>query len=519
MDNKSPEAKAVEALFYIARKDGVKVPFILNPSQAAYDKQTTQRDIIAKARQKGFSSFEIARSTVKCLGKEGTRAVLISHEGKSTQRLLDKARYYLKHIKGPKPELGRSSRNEFYFPKTESSYYIGTAGAKAFGRGDMITDLHISEYSFWENDAIEQVAGLFQAVPSTGRIVIESTGNGMANDYYYMAENAEKLGYNLFFRAWWEDNEYSKEPVHAWNPEGMEHYFQDMRLKYNLTEAQLYWYWLKLMEFRMDVNTMQQEYPSELKECFQATGGAIFRNVSRVKSDSWIWGKKHERRVDYLEDHPDNSKYTYVIGADPSGGTGNDNAAIQIVCLETLEQVLEFANNRIDPVEFGHFLCEIGRDYGEAYIVCEANHHGIATLSVLTKQYNRMKIYKRGIQTRGGKPSYGFMTTNTSKPALIGCIKECLDIGLTLHGSSTTKEMMKFEETSDGKFGSASDDLVIALGLASIGYVRYERFKKDLVDKSSVCETEQDKNYMFFTFDECFNFKNKENIILPRMLN
>ena len=517
--NLSKEANVVETLFKIQNKEGTTVDFILNPSQRAYDLQSTNRDIIAKARQKGFSAYKIATNTARCMGVHGTRAVLISHEGKATQRLLDRARFYIKHIKGPQPEMGRASRNEFYFPKTESSFYIGTAGAKAFGRGDTITDLHISEYAWWESDAIAHVAGLFQAVPKTGRICIESTGNGMANDYYYMCMNAEKLGFNLFFRAWWEDDEYSMTPNHPWEPEGMEHYFQDMKTGFDLTESQLYWYWLKLLEFRMDLNTMQQEYPSTLEECFRATGGALFPNVSRVKSEYWRWGKKYDQRLDYLDGHPDNNRYTYVIGADPSGGTGNDNAAAQIVCLETLEQITEYKFNRIDPVQFGHFLCSLGSEYGDAFIICEANHHGIATHSVLLKNYRRTRIYKRHIAVRSGKNSYGYMTTEASKPALVGAIKECIDMGLVIYGADTVKELVAFEEDDKGKMGGASDDLVIALGLACFGAIHYARHKKEPLTEKVEFLNKENTNYMYYTFDDCFTPRQKENALLRRHLN
>lgn len=289
----TPEALVIENLFQIQDKHKQTVDFKLNPSQRKYDAQRTNRDIICKPRQKGFSSFRVAVQTVKCLGEVNTRAVLISHEAKSTQRLLDKARFYIEHMNSDaKPELGRHNRNEFYFPRTESTFYIGTAGAGALGRGDTITDLHISEYAWWESDALEHVAGIFQSVPISGTICIESTGHGRANDFFYMVKNHRSLGYNVFFVGWWEDDEYQiqvpEQLVGRWTPVGFERYFDEMADKYKLSEAQLYWYWIKLNEFRRDLKYMQQEYPSSLMECFQATGGAVFPNAKQVETAEWI---------------------------------------------------------------------------------------------------------------------------------------------------------------------------------------------------------------------------------------
>lgn len=481
----SPEGQVIEAMFKIQNKDGMQVPYTLNPSQRAYDEQRTKRDIIAKARQKGFSSYGVALQVVKCLGIPGTRAVLMSHEAGATQRLLDKAQYYIKYLNGPQPELGRHSRNELYFPKTESTYYIGTAGAKAFGRGDTITDLHISEYAWWETDGLKHVAGIMQAVPASGSIRIESTSNGMANDYYYMVMNAKKLGYNVFFRSWWEDDEYSFTPPERWTPEGFESYFQDMKTRFNLTEGQLFWYYCKLMEFRGNLKTMQQEYPSTLEESFQATGGAVFPEVEKSDKLEWTWGIIEGRRCEYLPQHP-KREFNYVLGADPSGGTGHDEAAIAVFCLETFEQVFEFGDNTIDPVDFAHYLVLIAKRYNDAYVVCEANNHGIAVLSILRKSYMPTRLYKKEIPKSGGKIRYGLQTTEANKHMMVGACKELIDEGLIIYGRKTFLQMKAFSEDLDGKMGAPEDGLVIATCLACVGMQKYYRQRGSRYEKPKV---------------------------------
>lgn len=546
----TPEAQVIEAMFHILPKDGPEVPFHLNPSQSDYDSQRTPRDLIPKARQKGFSSLGIGYQCVDCLTKEGTRAVLISHEGSATQRLLDRASYYIRHLEGPAAALGRHSRNEFFFPKTESTLYIGTAGAKAFGRGDTITHLHISEYAWWETDALRHVAGLFQAVPASGTVRIESTGNGRNNDFHYMCMHAQDLGYQVYFRSWHADDEYSKEPTGEWCPEGFEHYFQDMKLKYNLSEAQLYWYWLKLLEFRMDLKFMQQEYPSALEECFQATGGAVFESVTRVEVKHWDWKMwDHKYRYESLNSTPEaqqpDPRCSYVIGADAAGGTGNDDAAIVILCLETWEQVFEMSSNRIDPVEFGWILAKLGEQWNQAWIVAEGNNHGIATHSILTKNYDRMKLYKRHIPTgKTVKIKYGFHTGESTKHELIGAIAEAQEHGLILHGLKTTEELKDFEEfiplsqrdkpNAKTVMGAKEDGLVIALGLACVGMFKYRRFMNpnfhDRVEIAVMSEREKmrermreasKKNFMNYTFDELFERRERKDLVYgrPRMVH
>lgn len=513
------EAEVVETLFRILPKQGPQVEFVLNEAQAAYDRQRTNRDIIAKARQKGFSSLGVAYQVVDCLGKPGSRCVLISHEASATQRLLDKAHYYIKYMKGPQPELGRHSRNELYFPKTESTYYIGTAGARAFGRGDTITHLHISEYAWWESDALQHVAGLMQAVPAGGTIRIESTGNGQANDFYYMTKHAIELGYNVFFRSWWEDMEYSKEPPPGgWAPSGFEHYFEDMRSKYNLNESQLYWYWCKLKEFRYNLKTMQQEYPSNLNECFQATGGQVYIDVPWHESFDWDWAMTNHNppfRYDYLKGHP-HPDYTYVMGMDAAGGTGNDEAAIQIICFETLEQVFEFGSNTIGPVAFAKWGIELGKKYNNAYVVPEANNHGATVVEIFrSSDYPKTRIFKTS-PTATTVFKYGLNTSEQTKKLWVGATQEFLDKGLQIHGKRTIEQMEEFSEDDKGKLGASEDGLVAALGLASTGLKKWYHLRNQNIRKP-IKVIPRPKG-MYFTFDEVMK-KHKTNNKVSQMRN
>lgn len=201
-------------------------------------------------------------------------------------------------------------------------------------------------------------------------------------------------------------------------------------------------------------------------------------------------------RIDRLKGHP-RPGWNYVLGCDAAGGTGNDEAAIIGLTLETFEQVFEFGSNRIDPVDFGHFICHWGNFFNEAWIVCEGNNHGIATHSILKKNYSRMKLYKRNLPMKG-EVQYGYYTGETTKKAIVGYILEGIENGLTLYGPSTCKEMNKFIETPSGQMGAAGskkkspggtnietpqDGKVIALGLACCGWFKWKHLALDLKPK------------------------------------
>ena len=515
----TPQAIAIEKLFHIQDKEGRKVPFTLNPSQRAFDEQRLicNKHLITKARQKGFSAYILALFAIDCMGQEGTKAVVISHEGDATQRLLNRVHYYLKHMNGPKPVLGRHSRNELYFPKTESTFYIGTAGSRAFGRGDTITHLHISEYAWWGADALKHVAGLWQAVPKTGKIYIESTGNGRANDFYEIFQNSGALGFNSFHRSWWEDDEYSLPAPEGWglHEPWVEHRYiplmQELqkRVKRPLTEGQIFWYYQKLLEFRGNINTMRQEYPSTPEECFQATGGSIFPEVKLEQTDLWVSDFKFDLFCSSLKGHPKQG-YHYVLGSDPSGGTGNDDAVIEVFCVETMEQVFEYADNRTNPVRLGQLIAEIGKHYNEAFLIIEANNHGISTLAVVKELYSRTQIFKRAIPSHS-EPKYGWQTSDITKPRMTGLFNELLEEGVTIYSKRLQQALEGFEEYADGKMEGKEDHFVIAACLCGVGLRKQEMHRHTLpsiiINPRELALERANSSQMTMTYDEIMKKK------------
>ena len=513
----STEVATVQSLFHILNKDMVKVPFIFSPAQLALDEIDNPfgraRIIIAKARQKGFSRGILAKFTIRCMGREGTRAVVISHESDSTQRLLDSVGYYIKYMNGPTPTLGLNSRKEMTFPKRDSVFYIGTAGSRSFGRGDTISDLHCSEYAFWENTE-KMTVGLFQAVPYSGRIYIESTGNGRNNDFYYTWQNAEVMGFTKLFFPWFADDEYELAIDKEWQPDTPKHnaYLKDLQAKYNLSGRKMAWYEWKLRELRENLIMMQQEYPSDPEECFQATGGTIFNNVHPTASEQWVSENYEGYYIYKLAGHPQ-PNLTYVMGVDPSGGTGNDDAALQIFCAETAEQVFELADNHINPIRIGELAVQLGKAYNEAFITCESNNHGAAVIPYLKRNYLRNKLYKRKLETLSTPATYGWNNSDNTKHALVGIMQE--DLGdIYLHGFRTTTELKNFEENERGKMSGKSDNLVIATGLAMLGLRKFHYLRQAWLKPKEPEVKIAKPNYMVYTFEEVYkNIANRRQAI------
>jgi len=173
----------IESLLYIDNKEGIVQPFKLNRMQRYFQKHKTNRNIVTKHRQGGFTSGVLADMYLDCILIPHSSCVVTSHETRATQRLLDRVHFYYDTMDEPKPLTGAESRNEITFPDMHSSIYVGTAGARAFGRGDTIRKALISELSFYD-DGEKILVGVEDAVPITGELTIECSPNGEDNIHY-----------------------------------------------------------------------------------------------------------------------------------------------------------------------------------------------------------------------------------------------------------------------------------------------------------------------------------------------
>lgn len=467
------ERHIIEQMFMIADKDGEDVPFTLNEAQAKVDSRLSGRDIIPKARQRGVSSYFLARYTARCLYMRNRRCVVISHEEKSTERMLLKVQYFLENLRGPEPVIKNMSRNEITFPKTNSMFYIGTAGAKKFGRGDTITELHGSEVAFWP-DPKSLLAGLFQAVPNSGEIALESTGNGVGNYYHRTCKRAMegKSRYRLHFLPWHEEPEYTRRLTSEQEQEIWDNLDPDLEepelvAQYpQLTAGQLAFRREKLEEMEFDLSLFKQEYPMSIEECFQATGHGIFHRVPFIQVPEW---QRVTPNFWKMSNHP-RKGITYAMGADPAGGVGRDSAALEVIDVNNAEQVAEYKNNRIDPVDFGDKCADIGKMFGMAEIAVEQNNHGLTTISRLVNIYPTHLIYKDRPTATNTLNAYGIKTTILTKPLMIGLLQEMFKGGFEIHSTLLQMQLSTFVEKDGSKMEAEDgeeDDLVMAFAMVA----------------------------------------------------
>ena len=93
----------------------------------------------------------------------------------------------------------------------------------------------------------------------------------------------------------------------------------------------------------------------------------------------------------YQEFADPKSGAVYVIGCDPAGWMGGDQAAFQVLeCWgDEWIQVAEFSSNTVIPVDFARKICEVATRYNDANVIVENNGVGQGTLAVLVQANHR----------------------------------------------------------------------------------------------------------------------------------
>jgi hypothetical protein len=166
----------------------------------------------------------------------------------------------------------------------------------------------------------------------------------------------------------------------------------------------------------------------------------------------------------------------YLVALDPSLGTGGDNAAIQVFCLQGMKQIAEWMHNRTPIIQQVAILREITKyitdetgDVNNIYYTVENNTLGEAALQQIAEVgeeningYFMTEPAMTGVSKRYRK---GFNTTNTKKLAACAKLKHWLETRkMKVYSKPLISELKTYVSAGAGyaaKLGE-KDDLVAA---------------------------------------------------------
>lgn len=303
----------LNTLYKIKDKNGKTGTFIPNKQQRERFIRGHCRNVILKARQLGFTTFEMIDALDDCLFKENFAAGCIAHA------LEDAKDIFRSKIKFAYDELCKSpwiaifdsigmrlprptsDRGEAYVFDNGSSIKVSTSY-----RGGTLQRLHVSEFGKicrkYPDKAQEIVTGAFEAVGLGNQVTLESTAEGREGYFHDYCAAAQKLSesgklptvmdFQFHFFPWWDEPGYKLDPTGVVVPSWLHNYFEELDAKHKikLSPGQQAWYAKKAEVLKDD---MKREYPSTPDEAFaQSIEGAYFMQQMRwLRKNGRITGK------------------------------------------------------------------------------------------------------------------------------------------------------------------------------------------------------------------------------------
>jgi hypothetical protein len=512
------------------------VPMILSPGQVrlreAIKKQRDQerpvRILYLKSRRIQATTGTAAEFFHSTGFRAGVHTVVLAHDETSVQNIFsiyerfhNKYKVFADFLRLPKSRVLSDRIYYEYGGDPESSFIqIHTAGNANFGRSFRITNVHFSEFPYYQ-DPGGTLAAVMSAVPKLPETtaIVEGTAKSIGDYFHKMWQasmdpsgESEWLG---IFMGWWE-HPTNRMPL-AVPPdrfqESMSAEEREIKQRYNLSLEQLAWRrWTIHNDFNGDMTHFRREHPATPEEAFSANSRNRFSipHVSKIHFPAGALcgelevedvGAGEKRLALMPNEHgalrvwrrPEKGRL-YVLGADCAQGLDinegdgecdPDFSVGQVLDRDTGEQCAVL-RARMMPGETGRYMARLGKWFNMAQICGEVNPGGggVSMLeAILNADYPSGLIYHRPVtadqdpQVRGDR--IGWSTSGVSRPILISLLDETIrQLAITLHCPITVGELMTFVIKANGKAEhqkGCHDDAVIALALAMVAITRMPR--------------------------------------------
>lgn len=487
----------MENFMNVVDKNGKLVPFKLNPQQKTLVQNMDKYNIVLKSRQLGITTLSCSYSIYLAMTNSYTTCLLMSYSIDSATGIFEKLKQLYNDLPNAlKKPLIANNKKELKFTNG-SRIIVATCGNKDVARGLTISFAHLSEIGFMKDTIQKQLLAIEQSLTPNGKIILESTANGLNyfSELWNKAERKENM-YKPFFFNWINDLVMFKDEyksfcdryidMHGALPTDEELTDTEKALKdAGASIKQLVWRRLKIANSSED--EFAQEFPSNPLEAFVSTGSNIFSpklihdrlqyidEVKAIKTKPtglpvslipWLG------RELTLYDVPKFGQ-KYYIGVDTGEGLSQDYSAFQVLNSEGI-QVAEYKSNKVKPFQYAEIVNDIGIYFNKALLVVEKASAGYTVVDKLKNDYKYSNMYKyKDYDARGRvMKKVGFVTNPKTKPLMINDFVELFELNQIVINSKDLLSEMKMFQFKDGKMGAIvgyHDDLCMSFAMAIVG--------------------------------------------------
>lgn len=498
------------------------------------------RALVLKARQMGSTTYNCAEFFAKTIWKEHTNSLIVGQDEDQSKFImgmyesaLDFLPYWMKpriSTKRTGDEIGFDERDEqirVTRPGLKSKVYARPSNKPSgVGRGKTFGRALLSELAFWDNGS-QLSKSLFPTMNTPdGFYIMESTANGRNDFWHNLWRRAEagKIDWHPIFIPFYKREVTYSMPILRTEVFVLTKDEQQFRERVFVKEGvivkneTLKWMRNKKEEFIAtdgDDSMFSQEYTSSAEESFQSSAttafprGIINRFSKLTTEPKWIGDILFDSKTNgpklYMKElakgeeapYPESENRfhiwkkpergaRYCIGSDVAlGNPGGDYSTVQVLKMsdgaERHEQVAVW-HGLINPTALAGIVAAIGIYYNEALAAVEVNSFGMATNSLLLRDYEYENVYRFKRLDRLNNfitNIVGFLSTSNSTDALMAKMSEAfLEDGIIINDKYTMDEFNDYTENGaegDGAHDDYVDALLIALYCGTEGETRARR--------------------------------------------
>ncbi|HEY6866258.1 MAG TPA: hypothetical protein VI792_03310 [Candidatus Eisenbacteria bacterium] len=451
---------------------------------AALTHPTIRRTLGVKPRQVGWTTGTEAYLFWKLYtSSRGRRAMQVVHEDSVVTRLRRMVRVF---YEGLPLELqgGLEVDNKWVseFAHNGAAFQRILAGGAGQGRGDTYTDLHATEMAKWRrgSSAVRGEEGLssdeemFGSAISTihdpaGSIIVESTGSGARGLFHRLyAEAIQRPDlWNVVFVSWLNVRRYrirlTDEQAVALAKD-LDADERELMSGHGATLEQLAWRRDRIRSFGMTPLMFLREFPTVITDPFKmAERGWLSPQALDRMLTRFCKRKQRTQDDEFYQLEPPEPGRRYRVGMDCAGGTGEDEACIQVLRDDAVH-CATWASKWASQPRQAHMLSLIAGMYNDATAVVEKNNHGDEVIK---------RASTLGVSLWKNSDGEDWWTGKASKLALLTLLREFIDEGwVAAREFETVRQFQNLVERGSGNIEARSgehDDRAMAFALALWG--------------------------------------------------
>jgi hypothetical protein len=363
--------------------------------------------VVDKTRQCGISTIFSLYTLWRANFFASENIDVISLKQQKAQQFINKMKSTLNNLpdwlKTP-ISVNNQKQISFSHPNGSTSTIVSEPQSDNAGRSDSLSLLIMDELAFYQSDRMvrEIISAATPTLTKTGgQAIYISTPNGTtgAGSYYYgqVQEAKQELDPDTKYLEidWWEVPD---DPRIGGPKKGYNHVLDEAiknNYYYNRKVKEKYKKFFEPIAKNHDANPWLKATFADLKDIkfkqeilheFVIDGDRVFGPdiMAKVKaglkdpiSKDYLWNdgrKLREQRGFWIWNHPETG-HRYITGVDVASGTSSDTSTIQVVDLETMNQVAEFKGYISTPM-FAKLVKDVARIYNDAFVVIECNSIG-----------------------------------------------------------------------------------------------------------------------------------------------